>query len=81
MPPTRFLFPRSHGDMTHSEHTGGGRLAPAAANTGLWDVVPAPHVHRDFPAHTQVAGKPSAKISKVRTRKLLIEGCFATIDR
>ena len=73
--------PRSHRDTTHSEHTGGGGLQPAAANTGLWVLFPTPHVHRDLTAKTQVAGKACAKISIIRTRKLANEGCFGTFDR
>ena len=82
MPTTRVplssLAQRHH---TRSEHTGDGRLAPDATNTGLWDVVLTPHVHRHFPAKTQAAGSASAQISRLRTRKLANEGCFGTIDR
>ena len=76
-----FLSPRSHRDTTSSEHTGDGRLAPDATNTGLWDVVLTPHVHRHFRAKTQAAGSASVQICRLRTRKLANEGCFGTIDR
>ena len=73
---TRFLCPRSHGDTTHSEHTGGGRLAPAAANTGLWDVVPTPHVHRQRHAECGWPGPSCAQISMLAGRKHTVDGKF-----
>ena len=66
---------------THSDLTGGGGLEPAAANTGLWDLVPHSPVHRDRHALCGRHGPSCAEISTIAARERVFGGRFRSWKR